>query len=211
MLCKRVQLRPSEGGMGDALAPCMHLTPPDLRRTIASSAPWLLALAFGALAHAGALLRSEPRVQVVTVPVPPPVVHVVAPACPVEPAHQAHQGNGALAQDVSNTRPSVICLAEDFCLVDERALFEHLAGAVHFVPYVRDGETLGMKLHGIPSDGPLAAMGLRNGDLLTTVNGMRLDGMDRVRRGYEILRQSSSVELEIVRGDRTLKKCYGIT
>ena len=52
------------------------------------------------------------------------------------------------------------------------------------VPQLRDGKPIGFRLSGIRSDGPFAAIGLENGDILLEVNGTPIATPDAALAAY---------------------------
>jgi hypothetical protein len=203
----------------------MHLTPPSLRHTLSSSIPWLLALSFGALSHVGLWFAAEPRIHVVPVP-PVPIVVTAPAACPserptdpsatsVEPRPVIEREVGML-EPLVDVRDVVQCPEENLCRID-RALAEALivqrsvrAWAPRVVPSIRDGEVFGVKLYGVRQGTLTAALGLRNGDLVRSIDGRPLTGMDEAMAVYTSLRQATSFELEVLREDERIIKRYQI-
>jgi S1-C subfamily serine protease len=86
----------------------------------------------------------------------------------------------------------------------ERALANPMdfAKGARVVPAMSMGRTEGMKLYAIRPNSIYAALGFSNGDLIRTVNGFELTGMDKALEIYTRLRDASSLEIEIVRRGR---------
>ena len=78
------------------------------------------------------------------------------------------------------------------------------------VPQLRDGKPIGFRLSGIRSDGPFAAIGLENGDILLEVNGMPIETPDAALAAYAKLRTASHVWLAIERDRRRIRMDYDI-
>ena len=55
------------------------------------------------------------------------------------------------------------------------------------VPAVEDGATIGIKLFAIRPESPLALIGLQNGDLVRSLGGVEIDGIEAVMRAYTVL------------------------
>jgi len=90
-----------------------------------------------------------------------------------------------------------------------------LAGGItpplpRIVPQTRDGEPVGLRLFGIGSDGPLAMIGLMNGDLLVEVNGRPLTSPDAALNAYAALRTASHVWLVVERAGQRIRTDYVI-
>ena len=78
------------------------------------------------------------------------------------------------------------------------------------VPQLRDGKPIGFRLSGIRSDGPFAAIGLENGDLLLEVNGTPIATPDAALAAYTKLRTADHVWLAIERDRRRIRIDYEI-
>lgn len=198
-----------------------HTTPPSLRRTLTIATPWLVALGFGALAHASYWLAGEPAVRVVTIPIPPPVVHVEAaamPACP--PAAIAAQEAPRPAIDeaiddmvwlvASDPTDAVRCEGE-VCVIDRAAVLDPHAPKLptaRIVPSMKEGEVVGLKLYGVRSNSLLHAMGLKNGDLVVAVDGRTLRGLDDAMAAFARLRHASDFTLHVDRRGQPITKRY---
>lgn len=61
----------------------------------------------------------------------------------------------------------------------------------------------GALVSGIEPDSAAAAAGLREGDLIVTLNGATVKGADDLRNRFGLLRVGSTVALEIIRGGKT--------
>jgi type II secretory pathway component PulC len=72
---------------------------------------------------------------------------------------------------------------------------------MRIVPTHVDGKVTGIKLYGIRSRGSLSAqwVGLRNGDVVSAINGVKIGGMEDALAGYDKARKSDVVTVEIVR------------
>lgn len=81
-----------------------------------------------------------------------------------------------------------------------------IATQARVMPSVRDGEVRGFKLYAIRPGSLPWDLGLKNGDLLRSVNGLPLAGMDQAMAAYAKLRRSDTIVLEIERKGETLRK-----
>ncbi len=74
-------------------------------------------------------------------------------------------------------------------------------------PHFVDGEADGLRISSIKAKSIFRRMGLRNGDVISAVDGHRLQSMDDGLRLIESLKSSSNMELQIKRRgrDRTIK------
>jgi hypothetical protein len=72
------------------------------------------------------------------------------------------------------------------------------------VPEMRDGFLAGVRLYSVAADGPLARLGLHNGDVLESVDGIRLDSPERALDAYARLHSARRPVLVIEREGRPL-------
>jgi general secretion pathway protein C len=70
---------------------------------------------------------------------------------------------------------------------------------VRFVPEVRDGVPFGLRLFAVRPDGPFASLGLRNGDIVRSVNGISLTSPDSALKVYATLKVASHLSVTIDR------------
>jgi general secretion pathway protein C len=85
-----------------------------------------------------------------------------------------------------------------------------LAGEVRVAPVLLDGKSTGLRLDGIRSDGPLAAIGLRSGDVIRAINGLDLDAPERALDAYLKLRAASHVSIAADRAGRRIQLDYDV-
>lgn len=155
--------------------------------------PWLAAMLLGASAHVGWLTHDCASTRVA---VPPPrvvVAEIGAPqeidATPMVPA-QANLRTSA-AHKGPAPQPRVLrCTAERDCSIS-RADFdrylqrpEQLARDARLVPSIRDGRQVGFKIYGVRRYSMAKQLGLRNGDLLISLNGHTLGSIDHTMSTY---------------------------
>jgi general secretion pathway protein C len=98
--------------------------------------------------------------------------------------------------------------------VQRSALEQLLAGGLsswpRVVPDLKDGEPGGLRLVGIRTDSPFAAIGLADGDRLLEVNGRSMLTPDAALAAYASLRTTSHVWLMIERGGHRVRMDYVI-
>ena len=85
-----------------------------------------------------------------------------------------------------------------------------LSSLVRVEPEIRDGKPFGYRLFAISVDGPMAKLGLRNDDVLVSVNGLDIATPDRVLGAYSKLRTASQFALGLVRDGRQISQAYTI-
>lgn len=98
--------------------------------------------------------------------------------------------------------------AVDRAWVDGARTGEGLGGA-RAIPYLEDGEVVGFRLTGV-SGGPLGTLGLRDGDVLTKVNGQSIASPDGAVEAYRRNAKVSRVVLTVRRGGAPVTLSYRI-
>jgi len=86
----------------------------------------------------------------------------------------------------------------------------NLLGQVRIRPYFAAGKPAGLSMTGIKPNSIFSKMGLRNGDVLTGVEGKKIQSVNDVIGLYEKLKSSSQVELEVKRRNRPQTITYRI-
>ncbi|MEX1365091.1 MAG: type II secretion system protein GspC [Nannocystaceae bacterium] len=113
---------------------------------------------------------------------------------------------------IPGAEDAINCPSENTCVV-ERAFVEKLlanpallAKQARIVAKQRDDEVLGYKLYGIRRGSLPKLLGLKNGDMLTSVNGEELKGMDKAMALYTKLRSASNLTVGIERKGKNITK-----
>ena len=107
---------------------------------------------------------------------------------------------------------AINCPDENTCVV-ERAFVEQLmsnpamlAKQARIVPSQRDGETQGFKFYGIRRGSLPKLLGLKNGDMLTEVNGEEIRSVDKAMSLAMKLRRASNLSVTLVRKGKQITK-----
>jgi type II secretion system protein C len=140
--------------------------------------------------------------------VPPPVVATAPVETPVE--EKPGEGND---REIEGAAEAISCDA-DFtsCTVDKAFVEKLLANPAQLtrqariVPAVRDGETKGYKFYGIRPGSLPKLLGMKNGDLLTSVNGHQLESLDQAMDLYTKLRRASHLSITLERQGEVIQK-----
>ncbi|MEM9457651.1 MAG: type II secretion system protein GspC [Myxococcota bacterium] len=116
------------------------------------------------------------------------------------------------SREIPGAAEAINCPNENTCTV-ERAFVEKLmanpallAKQARIVPKQKDGEVLGYKLYGIRRGSLPKLLGLKNGDMVTAVNGEDLKSMDKAMALYTKLRRASNLSVSIERKGKTVNK-----
>ena len=108
--------------------------------------------------------------------------------------------------------PSLYCPEPERCSIPRAVIDEMLANPADFakqariIPSLRDGVARGFKLYGIRPDSLPKNLGFKNGDMVTSVNGLPLTGMDQAMTAYTQLRRVDKFVLELERKGELLRK-----
>jgi general secretion pathway protein C len=133
---------------------------------------------------------------------PPPM----APTAKVAPGVKPPEANG-------DGRDSAIqCRDENNCTVSRDYVNKLLANPAaltkeaRVVPAIRNGETKGFKFYGIRPNSLPKLLGVKNGDMVTAVNGIELRGLDQAMGMYSKLRNASHLSISIERKGKPVQK-----
>ena len=141
----------------------------------------------------------------------------------VEPPKGAPKPVAAAAKKVDEDAPkpagaiegaenAIKCESENSCTID-RAWLEgvlsnpaSLARQARVMPSLKDGETRGFKFYGIKPGSLPKLLNIKNGDLITSVNGTDLKSMDGAMSLYAKLRRANNLSVTIERKGETITK-----
>jgi general secretion pathway protein C len=85
-----------------------------------------------------------------------------------------------------------------------------LARGARIVPEVKDGKSAGFRLTSIRPGGPFDLIGLQNGDLISSINGMELHSPDKAFEVYAKLKSVSHLSLGLERAGQLVSQEYAI-
>lgn len=77
-------------------------------------------------------------------------------------------------------------------------------------PFYRDGKPQGFRLSSVKSDSVFSQLGIKNGDVIHSVNGQVIDSPQRAMSLYKQLGQTGTVKMEVERGGRPVTFTYDI-
>ena len=92
-------------------------------------------------------------------------------------------------------------------LNEELEDMDRLLRQARAVPHRQDGQTVGFKVVGVRSNSLFRSLGIRSGDILTSVNGESLNSLNKALGLFEQLRSSDNLSLSVQRRgqDKTLE------
>lgn len=85
---------------------------------------------------------------------------------------------------------------------------ESLMTSARILPHQTDGQVDGLRLYGIRRQSVLAALGLQNGDTVTTINGREVSGPDTALAAYSELRAAERIEVVVQRRGAPITLTY---
>lgn len=183
----------------------------------------LVPLVDGALTPSGLALSEQPTGFVVRRRPGAPLASCPEPRHAAEASAEANAelplGPAARAPDGADARAIVAGIrktGEGRFEVSKRtrdllAANASLLTSARFVPAVRDGKAVGMRLFGIRPGTPVAALGFQNGDTLLTVAGQSITGPEQALEAYAKVRRDDSVDVQIERRGEPLTLSYRFT
>ncbi len=122
-----------------------------------------------------------------------------AAAAPVPVQAQA-QPQPAVAEPVlaANTAPP--SQAELRQLIDSGKF----SGTVRLKPVKRENEIVGMEVKIKDASHPLYRLGIRNGDIVTSLNDSPLNGAEALSNAYRVIRNTPNLSFQVERGGRVI-------
>jgi len=141
------------------------------------------------------------------------ITRVPAPA--EKPATRAAKGRNAGLSDeeldegiekVSDTRFNIQRSLVDKALANQGSLMK----AARVIPHDENGRVVGVKLYGIRRTSLLGRLGVRNGDMLRTINGFDMTSPDTALEAYSVLRSANKLTLAVKRQNKEMTIEYNI-
>jgi type II secretion system protein C len=85
-----------------------------------------------------------------------------------------------------------------------------LSRSVRVIPEIREGRAAGFRLLGVVPDGLLAKVGLRNGDVISAINGFEMTASDKALEAYVKVKSASHLSLALERAGQRISLEYSI-
>lgn len=85
-----------------------------------------------------------------------------------------------------------------------------LSRSARIVPEMRDGKAAGFRLFAVRPDGPFAMIGMQNGDILSSINGLEITSPEKALEVYAKLKSASHLSLGMERNGQKITKEYNI-
>jgi general secretion pathway protein C len=85
-----------------------------------------------------------------------------------------------------------------------------LSRSARIVPEIRDGKAAGFRLYSVRPDGPFALIGMQNGDVISSINGLEITSPEKALEVYAKLKSASHLSLGLERNGAKVAKEYSI-
>jgi general secretion pathway protein C len=85
-----------------------------------------------------------------------------------------------------------------------------LTRSARFVPELRGGKPVGFRILAVRPDGPVASIGLQNGDIVSSLNGLEISSPERSLEAYSKLKSASHLTLALERSGKKVTQDYTI-
>lgn len=154
------------------------------------------------------ILLNQGRREFISLGDEPPKVSV-KPAPKPPPRSRSKRGKSV---EIEGADQAIDCASENSCTVD-RAFVEkllanprQLMSQARMFPITRDGQTAGFRVSGIRNGSLASKIGLKNGDVLSEVNGSKLGTVDDALAMYQKLRRATHLSVTVERGGAVINK-----
>jgi general secretion pathway protein C len=136
-----------------------------------------------------------------------------AEAAPVAAATPTPSGGDAFATEMAKGIKKTSEHAYDI----QRSTLESVLGnmsllsrSARIVPEIRDGKAAGFRLYSVRPDGPFALIGMQNGDVISSINGLEITSPEKALEVYAKLKSASHLSLGLERNGQKVTKDYSI-
>ena len=85
-----------------------------------------------------------------------------------------------------------------------------LSRSARIVPEMKDGKAAGFRLFAVRPDGPFALIGMQNGDIISSINGLEITSPEKALEVYAKLKSASHLSLGMERNSQKITKEYNI-
>jgi general secretion pathway protein C len=85
-----------------------------------------------------------------------------------------------------------------------------LSRSARIVPEIKDGKAAGFRLYSVRPDGPFAKIGMQNGDVIASINGLEITSPEKALEVYAKLKSASHLSLGLERNGQKVTKDYSI-
>lgn len=161
------------------------------------------------------VLLNQGRREFISLGAEPPKPSPQAKAAASKPAPAPKQpARNSVA--IAGAEQAIDCANENSCTVD-RAFVEklmanpnQLINQARMFPVTKDGETQGFRVSGIRPGSLATLLGLKNGDVVSEINGSKLGTIDDALAMYQKLRRANHLSVTVERGGAVISKQIAI-
>jgi general secretion pathway protein C len=109
-------------------------------------------------------------------------------------------------EKISDTKFNIQRSLVDKALANQGSLMK----TARVIPHDEDGRVVGVKLYGIRRTSLLGRLGIRNGDMLRTINGFDMTSPDTALEAYSRLRSADKLTLAVKRQNNEMTIEYNV-
>ncbi len=157
-------------------------------------------------------LRNHAALEYLQLGEEPPKV-AAAPVPPPEGEDPEKKSDRA----IPGAEEAIKCPSEHQCIIERQFVEALMANPAALAKQARivpnsgeDGQARGFKFYGVRKDSLPKLLGLKNGDVLLSVNGQELSGVDQAMLLYQKLRRASNLSVTIERKGEVINKEFQI-
>jgi general secretion pathway protein C len=85
-----------------------------------------------------------------------------------------------------------------------------LARSARIIPDVRGGKAHGFRMMAVKPDGPFAKIGIQNGDVLVSINGLEMSSPEKALEVYAKLKSANHLSLGVERMGKRIEQDYSV-
>lgn len=119
-------------------------------------------------------------------------------------------------REIDGAREAIECQGDHSCTIDRKFVNKLIRNPALLVrqarlrPSRKNGKTRGFKVYGVRRGTLPRLLGLKNGDLITTINGEDLRSMDDAMKMYARFRNASNLRVTVKRRGKVIEKNFDI-
>lgn len=137
-----------------------------------------------------------------------------APPAPVKPVPTRSKSESKPASTIAieGAEQAINCSTENACTVDRKFVEQlmqspqKLMTQARMAPVTKDGETAGFRVSGVRKGSLATLLGLKNGDVVSEINGSKLGTIDDALAMYQKLRRANHLSVTVERGGAVITK-----
>jgi type II secretion system protein C len=154
------------------------------------------------------IILNQGRREYIALGATPPPPAPVKPA-PAGAASESKPGNTVAIEGADQ---AINCSSEHACTVDRKFVEQlmqspqQLMSQARMFPVTKDGETAGFRLSGVKKGSLATLLGLKNGDVLSEINGSKLGNIDDALAMYQKLRRANHLSVTVERSGAVITK-----